>query len=163
MRERAPNGTLRRPSRHEWLMGMAELTAQRATCARLSVGAVLTRDGKVLGTGYNGAPAGLPHCQCTPEASCTETVHAEGNVVANAAYHGNATAGARLYITHAPCKSCAGLLVNAGISHVCFAQHYRDTDGLTLLAKAMVRVNHQPTLPCSDPHCASPAWGSCFG
>lgn len=139
-----PQSDTARPSRSEWLMSLAEVTAHRATCSRLSVGAVLVRNSKVLGTGYNGSPAGLPHCRCTPEVSCTESVHAEANVVANAAYHGNATAGATLYITHAPCRGCAGLLINAGLVGVSFGQHYRDEDGLNLLSRAGVRTYHQP-------------------
>lgn len=52
-----------RLSRDEMLMGMASLVAQRGTCSRLQVGAVFARNGRVISMGYNGAPAGLPHCE----------------------------------------------------------------------------------------------------
>lgn len=52
-----------RPSRDQWAMGLAQLTAMRATCLRRKVGAVLLNErGHVLATGYNGVAAGLPHC-----------------------------------------------------------------------------------------------------
>lgn len=52
-----------RISRDTMLMGMAQIVAQRGTCSRLQVGAIVSRDGRVISTGYNGAPAGLPHCE----------------------------------------------------------------------------------------------------
>lgn len=45
------------------LMQMAQAAAQRGTCSRKQVGVVVARDGRVLVTGYNGAPAGMPHCE----------------------------------------------------------------------------------------------------
>lgn len=52
-----------RPSRDQWAMGLAQLTALRTTCCRRKVGAVLlNKRGHVLSTGYNGVAAGLPHC-----------------------------------------------------------------------------------------------------
>lgn len=110
----------------------AHLWAQRSTCSHLNVGAVLARDARTIATGYNGAPAGQQHCQHhleTEYTRCTNTVHAEGNVLAFAARYGLATAGATLYSTHTPCKVCAGLLVNAGIVRVVYDGVY-ETDGL---------------------------------
>src|SRR3546814_15994116 len=57
-----------KPSRDNTLMGVAELWAEHSTCSRLAVGAVISREGRTLSSGYNGAPAGLPHCdhrECT--------------------------------------------------------------------------------------------------
>lgn len=52
-----------RPSRDQWAMEMAKLTAKRSTCFRRQVGCVLLNArGHVLATGYNGVAAGLPHC-----------------------------------------------------------------------------------------------------
>jgi len=56
---------LKRISRDEMLMATAEVIAQRGTCDRLQVGAVFSRDGRIISTGYNGAPGGLPHCNHT--------------------------------------------------------------------------------------------------
>lgn len=52
-----------RPDKDSWAMALAVVTAQRATCARRSVGAVLLNEcGHVIATGYNGVAAGQPHC-----------------------------------------------------------------------------------------------------
>lgn len=49
------------------LMQIASVVAKRGTCSRAQVGAVVSRDGRIIATGYNGAPAGLPHCDHTQE------------------------------------------------------------------------------------------------
>ncbi|WNO27821.1 deoxycytidylate deaminase [Microbacterium phage Huwbert] len=51
-----------RTTRDEMLMEVAHAIAKRGTCSRLQVGAVFSRDGRIVSTGYNGAPAGMPHC-----------------------------------------------------------------------------------------------------
>ena len=51
-----------RVTRDEMLMEVAHAIAKRGTCSRLQVGAVFSRDGRIVSTGYNGAPAGMPHC-----------------------------------------------------------------------------------------------------
>ena len=58
---------MNRISRDEMLMEMAETVAKRGTCSRLRVGCVVSRDGRVISTGYNGAPAGIPHCDHSKE------------------------------------------------------------------------------------------------
>src|SRR3546814_13790863 len=99
-------------------MGVAELWAEHSTCSRLAVGAVISREGRTLSSGYNGAPAGLPHCdhrectcryeegqllggdpQCAKHGPCRTAVHAEANALAFAARYGMATEGAELHTT----------------------------------------------------------------
>ncbi|MBK8246365.1 MAG: hypothetical protein IPK85_03055 [Gemmatimonadetes bacterium] len=63
----------------------AVVASLRSTCGRLKVGAALVLGDNILSTGRNGAPRGLPHCACGPEAPCTASVHAEANAVAYAA------------------------------------------------------------------------------
>lgn len=133
-----------RPTEVEYLLDVAHVVATRATCSRLQVGAVLARDGRILSTGRNGAPSGLPHCEHLDDAPCAVSVHAEANALAFAARHGVATAGAALYVTHAPCRGCAGLLVNAGIAHVVYARPFRSADGADLLAAASVTCEEVP-------------------
>lgn len=118
-------------------MQVARVISGRATCSRLHVGAVLTRDGRVIATGWNGAPAGLPHCvHDGSETRCTRAVHAERNVVGFAARHGIATAGTTLYLTHAPCLDCASVLVAAGVVRVVFGERYRSDSGVTYFREA---------------------------
>jgi len=134
-----------RMSRETMFMRIAGIVSERSTCSRLKVGAVLVKDSRIIATGYNGAPRGLPHCDdvgCEMEnEACIRTVHAEANVVAFAARNGIQTDGAVLYTTHAPCYSCAKLLVNAGIQKVVFSHEYRIKRGLRLLEDCGVHIH----------------------
>ena len=127
-----------RPNWDEYFMEIAELAAKRSTCLRRQVGAVLVRDKRILATGYNGAPRGLAHCEtvgCMRENlgvpsgqrhEMCRAVHAEMNLVAQAAYHGVETKGSVVYCTHQPCVICLKLLLNAGIEAVYFRHAYDD-------------------------------------
>lgn len=125
-----------RPTIHQVLLEAAETFAQRSTCSRLNVGAVIAKDSRIISTGYNGVPAGLPHCEHDgTEESCGKAVHAEANAIAFAARNGISTEGATLYVTHSPCLDCAKLIINAGISTVYYRTPYRTQDGIELLSK----------------------------
>lgn len=130
-----------RGSRDLLLMRVAAQFAAQATCSRLLVGAVASKDGRILSTGYNGAPAGMPHCRHDfEEGPCTTSVHAEANAVAFAARHGVSLSGATLHTTHSPCMTCAHLLVNSGFVRVVYQSAYRDVSPLMLLEDAGVEV-----------------------
>lgn len=138
---------MERPSRDEICMQIAHVVAYRGTCDRARVGAVIARDGRILVTGYNGPPAGLPHCShasgrdgVSDTGGCLRAVHAEANAIAYSARHGIATEGATLYCTHLPCLKCAELIVNAGLSTVYYAADYRIKDGEVLLRRAGVDI-----------------------
>lgn len=136
----------------EYFMGMAEHAAQRSTCLRRQVGAVAVRDKHVLATGYNGAPMGTPHCLvtgCMREELCIPSgerhelcraVHAEQNVVAQAALNGISIKGATIYCTTFPCLICAKILVNAGIAAICYKEDYWDGESRLMLSEAKVEV-----------------------
>jgi dCMP deaminase len=102
------------------------------------VGAVVVKDKKILATGYNGAPSGLPHCL---EVGCLREemgipsgerhelcrgLHAEQNAIIQAAYHGVSINGSTLYCTNLPCIICTKMLINAGIERVVYEQGYAD-------------------------------------
>lgn len=142
---------MRRPSIHATLMATAKVWANRSTCSRANVGAVLAVGGQVISAGYNGAPAGLRHCDhnanwsggdpdldtsLTGVQHCNNAVHAEVNAVLNAAKRGQRTRGAALYCTHYPCVRCAGLLINAGVYEVVFLKSYGDTTKAAEIFKA---------------------------
>lgn len=124
-----------RPSRDEWLMGFARAATTRGTCSRLAVGAVLVQGDTPIGAGYNGAPRGEEHCYHPPGAddSCLIAVHAEMNVLLNAAVEGHSTRGATMMITHSPCWACAGALIQAQIREVVYGEVYRSRSGLLRL------------------------------
>lgn len=136
-----------RPSMDEVLMNVAWQMSRRSTCAMMNVGALFARDGRVLSTGYNGAPTGMAHCWHDPlevarraddpeRHTCTVAVHAEANAVAFAAKHGVDLDDAELFTTLAPCLVCAQLVINCGVSRVVVDRPYRRREGLDLLMTA---------------------------
>ena len=136
-----------RPSWHSYFLQIATAVAARSTCDRARVGCVLVRDRRILTTGFNGAPAGLPHCDnighLMTDGHCVRTVHAEANSIVQAALHGVTTVGATAYITHFPCLACAYLLANAGIRQVVFQDAYRVSEATaTVFALLHIEVIH---------------------
>jgi dCMP deaminase len=134
-----------RLTRDEMLMRVAEIISQRSTCNRLQVGAVIALDGRIISTGYNGAPTGLPHCSpdtCNTGNPCTRTTHAEAGAIAHSARHGVALGGSTLYVTHCPCLDCSKLIINAGLKRIVYRTPYRVVDGLKLLMQAGVEVTY---------------------
>jgi len=123
-----------RPSWDEYFMRIAHEVATRSTCPRLAVGAVIVRDKRILTTGYNGSPSGLPHCDdvgcliriVDGRESCQRTLHAEQNAIIQAAYHGVSVTGSSIYCTHQPCLMCVKMTMNAGVEEVYFAEGYPD-------------------------------------
>lgn len=127
-----------RPSWDNYFMTITRQVAERSTCTRAKVGAVIVRDKNILATGYNGSPAGLPHCldvgclvykSTTPsgevEENCFRTIHAEINAIAQAAKNGHAIRDADIYLTHTPCIHCFKVLVNTGIKRIVYERPYK--------------------------------------
>lgn len=127
-----------RPTWDQYFMTITRQVAERSTCLRAKVGAVIVRDKNILATGYNGSPAGLPHCldvgclvyrSVTPggetEENCFRTIHAEINAIAQAAKNGAAIRDADIYITHTPCIHCFKVLINTGIKRIFYEKPYK--------------------------------------
>jgi dCMP deaminase len=141
-----------RPTWDEYFLEMARVIAKRATCLRRRVGALLVRDKRILATGYNGAPTGLPHCDevgCRREQlgvpsgeryELCRALHAEQNAIIQAALHGVNTRGAVLYCTTQPCVTCAKMLINAGIVRVVYEGEFSDAMAREMLQEAGVAV-----------------------
>ena len=141
-----------RPSWDEYFMSIAHLVARRSTCLRRKVGAILVKNRRILATGYNGAPSGLKHCL---EIGCLRDelkvpsgerhelcrgLHAEQNVLIQAAYHGISVADSILYCTNLPCIICTKMLINAGIRTIYYAQGYADAMSRDMLAEAGIEL-----------------------
>ena len=139
-----------RPSWDTYFMNITSLVAQRSTCLRRAVGAVLVKDKRILSTGYNGAPANLKHCAevgCMREQMGIESgkmhelcrgIHAEQNAIIQAAYHGVSVVGAVVYCTNQPCSICARMIINAGIVKIYYQSGYADPLAKELLAEAKI-------------------------
>lgn len=145
------SGSLR-PGWDAYFMKMARVIAERSTCLRRHVGAVAVLDRRILATGYNGAPTGIAHCEqvgCIREAQGVPSgerhelcrgLHAEQNVIIQAALHGVKLRGATLYCTHQPCVLCAKMAINAGIVRIVYQGDYPDALAMEMLDQAGVDV-----------------------
>jgi dCMP deaminase len=134
----------------EYFMKIAFLVAERSTCLRRKVGAVAVKDKRILATGYNGAPTGLSHCLhdgCLRERlnipsgerhELCRGLHAEQNVIIQAAVHGVVLAGADIYCTTQPCLICSKMLINCQVRSITFAQGYPDELARAMLEEAGV-------------------------
>lgn len=129
---------IKRPSWDQYFMKLAWLVAERSTCARHHVGAVIVRDKRILTTGYNGAASGTKDCL---ELGCLRNemkipsgtrheicraIHAEQNAIIQAGTHGINIQGGTLYCTHSPCILCAKMIANAKIKKVFMSIEYPD-------------------------------------
>jgi dCMP deaminase len=145
-----------RPSWDEYFMSITEMVATRSTCLRGHVGAILVKDKRILATGYNGAPAGLKHCE---EIGCLRAdasvpsgmrhelcrgLHAEQNAIIQAACYGIPISGSTLYCTNKPCIICSKMIINAGIRTVLYKEGYDDPLADKMLVEAGVQIVRFP-------------------
>ena len=131
------NSEYKRPSWDEYFLEIMRVTGLRSTCDRGYVGCVITKNNRILTTGYAGSPVGIIHCNeaghemhtithangHTSE-HCIRTVHAEQNALITAAKHGVSTDGSTVYCKMTPCYTCAKLIINAGIVRVVVEYEY---------------------------------------
>jgi dCMP deaminase len=150
-----------RKSWDEYFLDMAYMAATRATCLRRHVGAVLTKDKKVLGTAYNGSPSQTPSCldegcllvstyesdsaadseshlnnepKLVLKHHCIRTIHAEQNLLLFTDRSDREEAS--VYVTDQPCWSCANMLANSGVKEIVFHRPYtKDNEKVTQLMK----------------------------
>jgi dCMP deaminase len=142
-----------RPSWDEYFMSIARVVASRSNCVKRKVAAVITKDRRIISTGYNGTPRGVRNCneggcpRCNAfaeggtrldECLCS---HAEENTITQAAYHGVIVRGGTLYTTFSPCLTCTKMIINAGIEEVVYSAEYPLGDtALDLLREAGVKL-----------------------
>jgi dCMP deaminase len=137
-----------RPSWDEYFMKLSWLVAERSTCLRHHVGAVIVRDKRILSTGYNGAAANIKDCL---ELGCLRNqlnipsgqrhevcraIHAEQNAIIQGALNGISIKDSTLYCTHSPCILCAKMIVNSGIKKVIMSEVYPDESYKSLFNEA---------------------------
>ena len=142
-----------RSSWDQYFMRIAQIVAERATCNRAKIGSVIVKDKNIIATGYNGSPAGHPHCTevgCLiyvsrnpdgeEEENCFRTIHAEINAIAQAAKHGVGIEGADIYVTASPCYHCLKTIMNTGIRRVLYAKPYKIHRVAELLAHTEIEM-----------------------
>jgi dCMP deaminase len=140
-----------RPSFDEYFLKIASVVAERSTCLRHHMGAVAVKNRRILTTGYNGAAAGLKDClelgclrdeNNIPSGTRHEicrAIHAEQNVIIQAALHGISIEGCTIYCTHTPCILCAKMLVNARIERFVSFGEYADDAFKELFKEAGIK------------------------
>jgi dCMP deaminase len=142
-----------RPDLDTYFLKIAAVVGERSTCRRHHMGAIAVRDKHILSTGYNGAAAGLKDCL---ELGCLRdelgipsgerheicrAIHAEQNVIIQAALHGVSIEGATIYCTHTPCVLCAKMLVNSRIKRFVSSGHYADQTFVGLFKEAGIEFD----------------------
>ena len=144
----------KRPSWDEYFMEVMEAISKRATCDRGRSGCVIAKDKQLLSTGYVGSPIGLPHCDEIGHQMkkmihedgkvtehCVRTVHAEQNAICQAAKRGISLNGSTIYSRMTPCRVCAMLIINCGISRVVCQRRYHDgAESEEMFRKAKVQL-----------------------
>ena len=129
----------------QYFMTQALLLSLRSTCKRLSVGAIIVRDRRVIAGGYNGSVSGDVHCLdegCyLVDGHCVRTIHAEMNAVLQCSKFGVATDGAEIYVTDFPCLQCTKMLLQTGIVKINYLRNYNnDPYAVALLKRKNVAV-----------------------
>lgn len=148
--------TYDRPGWDDTFLEIVEVIGKRGTCGRGRSGCVITRDNRIISTGYVGAPSKMPHCDdighqiVTVEKGgvktehCVRSIHAEMNAILSAARNGISLNGAIMYCTMVPCSTCAKNITNAGIKKVVALYDYQGaaetlcifkTSGVELIVK----------------------------
>ena len=140
VRSSALKEVLKMTKQKKWdkrIFEIVDIVASWSSCLRRQVGCVITRNNRILTTGYNGAPAGHPSCVETNKCLRSEVksgekldycmgVHAEQNAILQAANMGVSLNGATLYCSCKPCSQCAKMIINSGIKRVVFEKDYPD-------------------------------------
>ncbi|SDX67459.1 ComE operon protein 2 [Salimicrobium album] len=134
----------------QYFMAQAHLLKSRSTCERLSVGAVIVREKRMIAGGYNGSVTGGVHCTdegCyVVDGHCIRTIHAEMNALLQCSKFGVATEGAEIYVSHFPCVHCTKAIIQAGIRAVYYGGDYKNHPyAVELLQHAGVHTEEVPS------------------
>jgi dCMP deaminase len=130
---------MHRPSFDEIYMELAQNLAPKSHCVKMKVGAVLTKDTRIVSLGYNGPPAGTHNCDeewpetgCPRDSkgSCSLALHAEQNAILYASKNNVAIEGCTLYVTLSPCLACARIIYTMGIRKVYYIKSYAEYKGI---------------------------------
>ncbi len=143
----------------EIYMELAQNLSRKSHCVKMKVGAVLTKDTRIVSIGYNGPPAATHNCDeewpetgCPRDSkgSCSLALHAEQNAILYASKNGVPVDGCTLYITLSPCLACARIIYAMGIKSVIYLKSYAEykglgtDEGVDFLMRFGVNVKHYP-------------------
>lgn len=116
--------------------------SEMSKSTRLKVGAVAVKNNHILVCSFNGTVSNYGDESLEDENGKTkpDVIHAEENILCQAALHGISLKGATLYITHNPCRGCSSKVAQAGIVEVKYLLDYRDQSGLDKLKQYNVKI-----------------------
>lgn len=128
-----------KPSFESIYMNLAINLAEKSHCVKIKVGAVLTKDTRIVSIGYNGPPSGTHNCDeewpehgCPRDSkgSCSLALHAEQNAILYAAKNKITLEGATLFVTLSPCIACARIIFTTGIKKIFYLNSYAEYKGI---------------------------------
>lgn len=131
---------MKRPAFDDIYMELAVNLARRSHCIKRQVGAVLTKDTRIISIGYNGPPSGTHNCDeewpdigCPRDSKggCSLAIHAEQNAILYAVKNKTSVEGATLYVTLSPCLACARIIYSMKIERVIYLNSYAEYKGLS--------------------------------
>lgn len=141
----------KRPSWDEYFMEIAKVISKRSTCLRRSIGAVAVKNRRILATGYNGQITGAKHCEICLRAEqnipsgqrqeLCRVIHAEQNIISQAATYGVSLVGSTIYCTNKTCSMCFRLLATTQISRIIYENDYPDEIVDMLIREAGFKEN----------------------
>lgn len=130
---------MQKPAFDDIFMDLAVNLAQRSHCVKAQVGAVLTKDTRIISIGYNGPPAGTHNCDiefpgegCERDSkgSCSLALHAEQNAILYAVKNGSSIEGSTIYVTLSPCIACARVIYTMKVAKVVYLNSYAEYKGI---------------------------------
>lgn len=144
-----------RPNWDTYFMIIADAVSMRASCDRARVGSVIVVDRRIMSTGYNGAPSGVPSCdevghdlvEINGRQSCVRVIHSEKNAIITAARFGVRLAGATLYTTASTCRDCFMAALQTGIKRIVYGSEYvggKAFDFVTAAQRSGIELLHLP-------------------
>lgn len=127
---------------HEKYLEIAEKISELSYANRKKVGCIIVKDSVIISDGFNGTPTGFENnCEDFDGNTKWYTLHAEANAITKLVRNGGISAkNATLYLTLSPCKECAKLILQSGITKVIYSEEYRDTIGIDFLNKSGIEI-----------------------
>lgn len=137
---------MNRPDWQTYFFDITKVVATRSSCIRRQIGAIAVKDKRILSTGYNGAPIGIRNCierggclrelQGIPSGEQQQkcrAIHAEENLIIQAAIHGISLKGCDIYCLNQPCVMCTRKLISIQPKGIYYLESYPDKDAIDLL------------------------------
>jgi dCMP deaminase len=119
------------------------LTSARSSSEKLKVGAVIVFDNRIISTGYNGYPTGIPHVSIHRDGHEVNTIHAEQNAIIYAAKEGISIKDTTMYVTHYPCLNCCKSIIASGIKEIKYINDYNNDEIVDqLLQQTKITIKH---------------------